>query len=48
VASDEIAKGGLKAVSKDGFMELDLTTDAIMADMREKLSVRILESIGER
>ena len=48
VASDDISKGGIKAVSKDGFMELDLTTDAILADMREKLSVRIFESIGER
>ncbi len=48
VASDEILKGGLKAVSRDGFMELDLTTDTIMADLREKLSVRILESVGER
>ncbi|WP_393971306.1 hypothetical protein OXIME_001576 [Oxyplasma meridianum] len=47
VASDEITKGGIKAVSKDGSMELDLTTDTIMADIREKLSVGILEGIGE-
>ncbi len=47
-ASDEIEKGGIRAISKDGSMEMDLTVDAIKMDIREKLSVMILEKIEEK
>ncbi len=47
-ASDEIGKGGIRAISKDGSMEMDLTVDAIKMDIREKLSVMILEKIEEK
>lgn len=45
--SGEIKQGGIKAISKDGFMEIDLTVDTMRKEIREKLSVMILEKIGE-